>query len=131
MVALSRLWGPQDNPNGKVILALRRAWLVSLPISLVAWVVAMASIALSLLHRQPLVPGFIVCDLVALSLLPAILRQSLRLGLVLPRGYWTRKGSPVRRNEQPARFWFWTAAELLLLVIPTAAAGFLILVSGG
>jgi hypothetical protein len=98
---------------------------------IVSMLIVTIAVALSLLHRRLLIPGTTLCDMIALGLLPTIFRQSLRLWLVIPRGFWTRKGVPVRRDEQPLRFWFWTAVELLGLVIYTGAAVFLISVGAG
>jgi hypothetical protein len=112
------------------VLALHRAWVVSLPVSLVAWLVSLAAIISFVLFRQSFIPGIIVRDLVALALLPSIIRYAAGLWLALSRGYWTRKGVPVRRSEQPVRYWSSTVVALVALSVTATAAIFLVLVGG-
>jgi len=129
--AMPRLWRPPFLAENGMALALYRAWLVSIPVMIVSMLIVTLEVALWLLLRRLLIPVTTFFDVVALAMLPTIFRASSSLLLVIPRGYWTRKGVPVRRDEQPFRFWFWTAVQLLGLVISTAGAVFLISVGGG
>jgi hypothetical protein len=52
--------------------------------------------------------------------------QAFRLWLLFKLGGWSRKtGVCVRRAEQPAKFWAWALASGGIVIVETAAAGFL------
>jgi hypothetical protein len=118
---LSRAWRPEAFEYGPSVLALYRAWLVSLPISGISLMAAIAAIGLSFFLGRGVLPAAVIMDLAALCLVAPILRAALGLSIALPRGYWTSRNAPVRRREQPQRFWFLTAYA--------AAAAYLLLAS--
>ena len=123
---LSRLWRLPTVAENPTALTLYRAWLVTFPISIVSMLVVTVAIALWLIRRQNLIPGGVLFDLVAVGILPSIFRQSLWLWLAFRKGFWTRKGAAIRRDEQPCRYWSWTGAMLLVTAIWTGAAVFLV-----
>jgi hypothetical protein len=126
ITAAKRLWRADDLASDPVSLILWRASLLLLPVSLATLVIAPIAVGAWFLHRE-VISGSTFAALVAVGLLPSILRHALRVRLALRRQFWTRKGIPVTRDVEPRRFWFWTGVEFLAgVVVPTAAAGYLL-----
>lgn len=55
----------------------------------------------------------------------AVLHAFRLWGLFKIGGWSRRRGGPVRRSEQPLRFWTWAVASSIILAIYVAGAGFL------
>jgi hypothetical protein len=127
VAALPGLWTPSDLSE-RDFLALYRAWLVSLPLGAASLLFVLIAIAAELLHHGFL-SGRAVMLLVVVALLPSILRRALFLLLANRRGFFTRKGMPVSRAEQPRRYWRSMAAHSLAEAVSVAAAVYLLWVS--
>lgn len=124
---VARLWSAPGFPSHWAVRALYRGWLISFPIGFV--LIPLSLIAFGCLaFGHPWLPAGVVFVFIAFGLAPAIFRQALRVLLAIQSGLWTRKGVPVRREEQARRYWSWTAVEGLGLAIQLAASSYLLFV---
>jgi hypothetical protein len=121
---MSRLWRPADISDSSLLI-LYRAWLVSLPVGMASMLVSLIAGGAALAGR-PVIGGKALCVAIALGLGPVIAGSSLRLVAATRRGYVTRRGLPVRRGEQRARYWFWIGVDVLAASVPLAAASYLL-----
>ena len=123
---MSRLWRPSDAPIDPTALALYRTYLLSLPLLFLAMPAIVVGLASNFIFHRTLVSGRVICALCALALLPSIFRGALRVWLAFTKRSWTRRGVPVRRSDEPARYWFWTGMEFVPVVVMAMAAGYLL-----
>jgi hypothetical protein len=119
---LSQAWRPSNLDGSWITLALYRGWLITFPISIIAFSILVVAFLLDVLLQPPPISGFAFMLGVAFLLLPQIFHYALWLRLALQRGYWTRKGARVTRADQPVRYWSYVAVGVVVFVVPAAAA---------
>jgi hypothetical protein len=124
---LSRLWRP-SGVSDRLVLTLYRAWLVSAPFGAVSTVMALAGFGAAVAQR-PFIGGKAILFLLAVGLVPVIIRHCMPLLTAARSSYLTRRGVPIRRTEQPRRYWFWVAATALPAAIELAVAAYLLSVA--
>ena len=123
-VTITRLWRPMGVLD-PVVLALYRSWLVSLLPGIVSLAVALTAFGADI-ARRPFINGKALFLIIVLAMVPLIIRLSMQFASAARLGFFTRRGVPVRRTEQPRRYWCWVAAMASTLAIETAAAAYLI-----
>jgi hypothetical protein len=125
---IGRLWRPPAFETNRLARTLYRGWLVSVPLSLAALPIILLGFGLGVLAHRWVISVRVLVDLIAIGLFAPIFRQALGVSLTLERGYWTRKGVPVTRREEPSRYWFWICAGAVPTAVYTAAATYLFVV---
>jgi hypothetical protein len=107
-------------------LALYRGWRIALPISIIAFQVALVLLIWSAFLKRAVIPVAAIMSLIALTMLPTTFRAALGVALGLRRGYRNLGATRISRDERPIRFWLFAIADLIVLGVTTAAATFLV-----
>jgi hypothetical protein len=107
-------------------LALYRGWLITVPISIIAFQIALVLLIWSAFLKRAVIPVVAIVSVIALTMLPTTLRAALGLALGLHRGYRTLGATRISRDERPVRFWLCAIADLIVLGVTITAATFLV-----
>jgi len=135
--ALVRLWSPkgmaekvaQDWPGHGTGEAAVLYWRARLLLFALSWI-GMAIVVASLIawfagYRS--IPATIVLTGAAIMWVDFAVLHAFRLSLLFKLGGWSRRNlGPVRRAEQPVRFWIWAAANSSILALLVFGAGYLL-----
>jgi hypothetical protein len=122
---LSRVWSPQDISD-PVILWAYRAWLVSFPVGAVSMLAVLVLFGAGLLLHRPIMSGESLFVLLALAIVPLVIRHSYWPIRSFRQGYLTRAGVPVGRTELPRRYWLGLAAGSLTPTLEALLVGWLL-----
>jgi hypothetical protein len=124
--ALKRLWTTEGAPADRPALAFARVYLVTAVINgLMLVLIPAAFLSALFLHLRSLAAAGIVMLAVVMASYGVL--EAFRIRWVMNLGRWTGwKREPISRNEQPIRYWSWTAIHAVILAVYLAAAVFLI-----
>jgi hypothetical protein len=135
--ALVRLWSPkgmvekvaQDWPGHATGEAVLLYWRARLLLLVSGWI-GLAIVAASFIawfagnHN---IPAAVVLSGTAIMGLDITILHAFRVWLLFKIGGWSRrKHGPVRRAEQPKRFWIWAAASCTILALFVLGAGYVL-----
>ena len=121
---VARDWPGRD--TGEAAVLYWRAKLVTYACGLIASAIVVASVVAYLLGYRSGTPRWFAFG-AAIGMGRLAVLQAFRLWLLFKIGGWSRRhGDPVRRSEQPLKFWTWATASSGIMATEGAVTGYLV-----